>query len=54
MFQQQHRSSPMDSGLLDQYNAELSNYSDKIMLAIIVLRGALPSKYKLLKAELQN
>ena len=54
MFQQQYNSSPMDPELLDQYNTELSNYNNKIMLAIIALRGALLSKYKLLKAELQN
>ena len=45
---------PIDSGLVEQYNTELLNYSDKLILAIIILRGALPSKYKLLKAKLQN
>ena len=54
MFQQQYGMLPMDSGLLDQYNTEFSNYNDKIMLAVISLRGALSSKYKLLKAKLQN
>ena len=45
---------PIDPKLLDQYNSELLNYSNRLILAIIALRGALPSKYKLLKTELQT
>ena len=52
IFQRQYGAVPIDPGLLDQYNTELSNYNNKIMLAIIALRGALPSAYKLLKADL--
>ena len=54
MFQSQHGTLPMDPGLIEQYTSELSSYNDKLMLAIIALRGALPSKCKLLKAKLQN
>ena len=54
MFQSQHGILPMDPRLMEQYTTELSSYNNKLMLAIIALRGTLPSKYKLLKAELQN
>ena len=54
LFQRQYESLPIDPSLLDQYNRELLDYSDKLMLAIIALRVVSPSKYKLLKAELQN
>ena len=54
MFQIQHGCTLSDPGILERHNDTLSSYSYRLMLANIALRGALPSKCKLLKAELQK
>ena len=53
-FQVLYGHTPSDPGTLERCNNELAACADTVMLAHIALRGALPSKYKSLKAELQN
>ena len=51
-FQIQHGCTPSGPSLLERRDAELADYSNMIVLAHISLRGALPSKHRLLKVEL--
>ena len=53
-FQVLHGCAPLDPGILERHNNELAAHSDTIILVHITLRGALPSKHKLLKEELQT